>query len=104
MTAGRTSHALAAARAALHEFDGAHEQAARLFEEAAVGWEAWGFVLGRGEALLGAGRCLLAIGRTDAGRERLTDARAIFAGLSAQPLLARVDALLGDAPLEAARI
>jgi hypothetical protein len=51
--------------------------------------------LERARALLGAGRCLLALGRPE-GRGRLQDARAALAALGAEPLLAEADAALGD--------
>src|SRR5438093_198688 len=67
LTAGRTGHALVGARAVLAEADGDPEAALPLFEEAAKRWAEYGYVLGRGLALLGSARCLLALGRrTDA--------------------------------------
>jgi tetratricopeptide (TPR) repeat protein len=99
--AGRTGHALVGARAALAEADGDPEAALPLFEEAAKRWAEYGYVLGRGLALLGSARCLLALGRGTDAIPVLQQARDIFLGLEAAPLLADVDALLGDQPAAA---
>jgi hypothetical protein len=72
-----------------------------LFEEAAKRRGEYGFVFGRGLALLGSARCLLALrGRIDA-TPVLHEARDIFTALEAAPVLAQVDALLGDQPVAA---
>ncbi len=101
MTAGRAGHALVGARAVLAEADGDPEAALLLFEEAAKRWADYGFVFGRGLALLGSARCLLALGRTTEATPVLHQARDIFAELEAAPALAEVDALLGDQPAAA---
>jgi hypothetical protein len=51
----------------------------------------------RAHALLGRGRCLLAIGRSPEAIASLREAREIFASLDARPALAEVDGLLGGA-------
>jgi len=101
LTAGRTGHALVGARAVLAEADGDPEAALLLFEEAAKRWAEYGYVLGRGLALLGSARCLLALGRRTDATPVLRQARDIFAALEAAPALAEVDALLGDQPAAA---
>jgi class 3 adenylate cyclase/tetratricopeptide (TPR) repeat protein len=101
MTAGRAGHSLVGARAVLAEAEGNPEAALPLFEEAAKRWAEYGFVFGRALALLGSARCLLALGRTTDATPVLHEARDIFAGLEAAPLLADVDALLGDQPAAA---
>ena len=101
MTAGRAGHALVGARAALAEADGDPEAALLLFEEAAKRWADYGFVFGRGLALLGSARCLLALGRRTDAAPVLQQARDIFASLEAAPSVAEVDALLGDQPAAA---
>jgi hypothetical protein len=101
LTAGRVGHALVAARAVLAEADGDPEAAVPLFEQAAERWAEYGSVLGRGLALLGSARCLLALGRRTDAEPVLREAREIFAGLGAAPALAEVDALLGDQPAAA---
>ena len=50
----------------------------------------------RAHALLGKGRCLLRLGSEDA-RQPLLEARTLFAGLGAEPLVAQTDALVHHA-------
>jgi class 3 adenylate cyclase/tetratricopeptide (TPR) repeat protein len=90
----RNQHGLLTARAALAEADGALEEAAQGYDEAAVRWAGYGHQLERARALLGAGRCLLAVGRPE-GQVRLQSARSLLATLDARPLLAEADAALG---------
>jgi len=101
MTAGRAGHSLVGARALLAEAEGNPEAALPLFEEAATRWAEYGYVLGRGLALLGSARCLLGLGRRTDATPVLHEARDIFAALAAAPTLAEVDALLGDQPAAA---
>jgi hypothetical protein len=101
MTVGRAGHSLVGARAVLAEADGDPEAALLLFEEAARRWGEYGFVFGRGLALLGSARCLLALGRRTEATPVLHQARDIFAAVEAAPALAEVDALLGDQPAAA---
>ena len=56
-------HALCAARAQLAEHAGDHAGAATLYAEAAARWQEFGNVPEHAYALLGQGRCLLALGR-----------------------------------------
>jgi len=101
MTAGRAGHSLVGARAVLAEADGDPKAGLLLFEEAAKRWAEYGYVFGRGLALLGSARCLLALGRRTDATPVLHEARDIFAALEAAPVLAEVDALLGDQPVAA---
>ena len=101
ITTGRVGHSLVGARAVLAEADGDPKAALLLFDEAAKRWGEYGFVFGRGLALLGSARCLLALGRRTEAAPVLHQARDIFAGLDAAPALAEVDALLGDQPAAA---
>jgi hypothetical protein len=55
-------HALTASRAQLTEAAGDHTQAASLYAEAAERWQEFGNVPERAYALLGQGRCLVALG------------------------------------------
>ncbi|HEX9312332.1 MAG TPA: adenylate/guanylate cyclase domain-containing protein [Actinomycetota bacterium] len=87
-------HALCAAGAILAEADGRHEEAAERYAEAAERWDGFGVVPERAHALLGEGRCLLALGRSDRAAAPLREAREIFARLRAGPALAEVDSLL----------
>jgi hypothetical protein len=73
------------ARASLAEGTGATEDAGRMFEEAALGWEGYGHVLETGLALLGAGRCLAKLGRPEAN-DWLGRGRTVFDGLGASEL------------------
>ncbi len=91
----RNRYGLLSARAALAEADGALEEAALRYDEAAARWAGYGHQLERARALLGAGRCLLALGRPE-GRRRLEDAQPVLAALNAVPLLDEIDAALGD--------
>jgi predicted ATPase/class 3 adenylate cyclase len=88
---GRPAHALIAARAVLAEGKGDLQIALDLYEEAARGWSDYGNVPGRADALFGAGRCLLALGRASAATSRLHEAREVFQGLGADPAVKRVD-------------
>ena len=85
----------------LAEADGDPEAALPLFEEAAKRWAEYGYVLGRGLALPGSARCLLALGRRTDAIQVLQQARDIFAALEAAPALAEADSLLGDQPAAA---
>jgi len=90
-------HARCAAGAVLTEARGQLADAAGRHGEAADRWRRFGVVPERAHALLGGqGRCLAALGHPDAG-EPLRQARQVFAGLRAQPLVAEADALLGRA-------
>jgi hypothetical protein len=85
-----------AARAVLAEARGEPRDAAGRYAEAADGWKAYGHVLEHGRALLGLGRCRLAVGEPDT-EQSLVEARQLFARLQATPLLAETDRLLGQA-------
>jgi len=92
-----TEHALVAAGAALAEARGAHQPAADAYVGAAERWERFGVVPEQGLALLGQGRCLLALGRPADATHALRTAREIFHMLKAAPALAETDALLQQA-------
>jgi class 3 adenylate cyclase len=86
-------HAVCAARAQLAEAAGDRAEAATLYAGAAARWQEFGNVPERAHALLGHGRCLLALG--DAGAEQpLREARDLFASMGYQPALAETEALL----------
>jgi class 3 adenylate cyclase/tetratricopeptide (TPR) repeat protein len=86
-------HSLAACRAQLAEATGDPADAATLYADAAQGWEKFGNVPERAYALLGQGRCLLALG--DASAEApLTEARDLFASMGYKPALAETEKLL----------
>jgi class 3 adenylate cyclase/tetratricopeptide (TPR) repeat protein len=92
----RQRHSVLAARAVGAEARGKLEEAAALYGEAAAAWEDFGHPLEHGQALLGLGRCRLALGRADANGA-LAAARELFARLDAGPLVAETDDLLTEA-------
>jgi class 3 adenylate cyclase/tetratricopeptide (TPR) repeat protein len=88
-------HAGALARAQLAEAAGRHADAALLYQEAAERWGAFGSVPERAYALLGNGRCLVAIGQP-AAEVPLTEARELFASMGYKPALAETEKLLAE--------
>jgi class 3 adenylate cyclase/tetratricopeptide (TPR) repeat protein len=88
-------HMLSSARAQLREA-GDPSAAARLYEEAAEDWEGFGHVPERAYALLGRGRCLVALDDPAAGGP-LAEARELFASMGYKPALAETEALLDQA-------
>ena len=94
-----TRHAVAGARALVRESHGEHEAAASAFADAAARWREFEMPYEEAQALLGQGRCLVALGRAPEAAAPLAAAREIFARLGAKPALAKTDALLGQAGL-----
>jgi len=86
-------HGLCAAGAQLAEHAGNLVEAASLYAEAAGRWHEFGNVPERAYALLGRGRCLRALGQTEA-TEPLREARELFASMGYAPALAETEALL----------
>jgi tetratricopeptide (TPR) repeat protein len=84
-------------RAILAEANGNHTEAASLYERAAHAWESYSCVVERAYALLGLGRCRLALGQSLEAAEPLQSARATFGRLGARLLVAETDALLTEA-------
>ena len=74
------------ARATLDEALEHHEIAARGYQDAVRGWTEFGHVLETGMALLGAGRCLGRLGRSES-EDHVRRAREIFVGLRAELLV-----------------
>ena len=75
----------------------AHEDrgmAADAFAEASLRWKAFGVPYEEAHALLGQGRCLVALGRAPEAAAPLAEAREIFARLGAKPALAETDELM----------
>jgi class 3 adenylate cyclase/tetratricopeptide (TPR) repeat protein len=93
----RDGNSTIAATAALAELDGDLEAAVDGYDDAAERWAAFPHVLQHGLSSLGAGRCLLELGRSSEAGERLRAAREVFGGLGAAPLVAEADGLLGRA-------
>ena len=88
-------HAFCAARAQLAEADGDHARAAALYEEAAARWQGFGDVPERAYALLGRGRCLLALA-DPAAEQPLRQAAELFDSMSYRPALAETEALIAQ--------
>jgi hypothetical protein len=86
-------HARCAARASLAEYNDELAEAARLYAEAGLRWQGFGNVPESAHALLGQGRCLVALA-ADAG-EPLRQAQGLFASLGYEGARLETEALLG---------
>jgi tetratricopeptide (TPR) repeat protein len=95
--AARHRHSVLTARAVLAEARGRLEEAGALHAEASERWADYGFALERGQAALGAGRCLVALDRGPEAVGWLDQARSTFGALGARPLAAEADRFLGHA-------
>jgi hypothetical protein len=93
----RLRYALMSARGLLKEQKGELATAAILFADAAAGWERFQTPWEHAQALLGQGRCLIALRRVDEAASALRRGREIFAQLGAKPALADAEELLGAA-------
>lgn len=93
----RTRLFQATSGALLTEARGLPSEALALCLEASDGWSAFGHRLETAFAEMGAGRCLLALGRSDEARRHLHEAREIFDSLGAIPLIEQTDDLLARA-------
>ena len=89
-------------RAIVAEATGDLERAAELYAWAAVGWGEYRFGLECARVSLGAGRCLLRLGREQEAVQLLTEARRLLQPLGARPLLDEVQTLLGTTSLQPA--
>ncbi len=89
-------HAIVAAQALVSEAGEEYETAASGFADAAARWHDFGVPYEEGQALLGQGRCLAALGRASEATAPLNVAHEIFARLGAKPALVEVDRLLDD--------
>ena len=97
-------HILATADALLAEHAGEHEAAAAGFAGAASRWHDFGVPYEEAQALLGQGRCLVALDRAPEAAAPLAAAREIFARLGAKPAMAETEAVLatlGVSPADA---
>lgn len=91
-----SQHALVTARALLAEHHGQHAQAAGLFADAASRWQQFHMPWEHAQALLGHGRCLLALGQPADASQTLRTAREILATLGAGPACNDTDRLLAQ--------
>jgi hypothetical protein len=96
-----TENALSACRAQLVEGIGDHARAGPLYGEAASRWQEFGNVPERAYALLGQGRCLAALGKSEA-EAPLREARELFTSMGYKRALAEADALLTQGEAAAA--
>jgi class 3 adenylate cyclase/tetratricopeptide (TPR) repeat protein len=87
-------HVLVAARAVFAEDRSDHDEASELFFQAAQRWKGFEMPWEEGQALLGRGRCLIALGRAPEARDSLRAARDLFTPLRAVPAIAEVDSCL----------
>jgi hypothetical protein len=90
-------HCLTATTALLAEHRGQYADAAEAFARAAWRWELFETPWELAHALLGKGRCLLALGRPSEATAPIHDAGRVFLSLGAKPALVEVDALLAQA-------
>jgi class 3 adenylate cyclase/tetratricopeptide (TPR) repeat protein len=90
-------HALITARALLAEHHGQRAQAAALFADAASRWQQFHMPWEQAQALLGHGRCLLALAQPDGASRPLRTARDILTALGARPAINETDRLLAQA-------
>jgi hypothetical protein len=86
-------HARCTARAQLAEHSGEHAQAAAHYAEAAGRWKMFGNVPERAYALLGHGRCLVALGQPGA-EHPFHEARTLFASMGYKPALEETEVLI----------
>lgn len=93
----REEHALLTARAVLAEARGDTAAAVELYVDAARRWADFATPVEEAYAQLGAGRCLLTLGRKAEARTALERARSLWTDLKAAPRLAETDALLEGA-------
>ena len=84
-------HARVAVAAIIAEEHGDLEEAARQYRDAADGWRNFAIVPEAGFAAFGEGRCLARLGRSSDAARSLDQARSIFTGLGAMPLVDAVD-------------
>ena len=89
---------MATVSALVAEARGKYAEAAPAFGTAASGWHDFDVPYEEGHALLGRGRCLVALGRASEAAAPLGAARDIFARLAAKPALAETDKLMQKVP------
>jgi len=97
---GRLS--ITTARAVVAEGRGRSDEAAEAYAGAARGWQAYGFPLEHGRALLGGARVTLAAGHaheTEGAVRSLSTSLDVLRALGATPLVAEVDRMLGSVSL-----
>ena len=91
-----SQHARVAAQAALAEARGDHQAALDGYREAAGRWHSFTDVVEEAFALLGFGRCLIALDRPDEAAPVLETARDMFAKMGARPAHSEAESLLAS--------
>jgi hypothetical protein len=86
-----------ASRAEVSEAKGEHAAALAAFEGVAKAWDGLGHVFHRGLALLGAARCLIALGRAPDAVSQALAATAVFDSLGAGWLAAEAAQVIAEA-------
>ena len=86
-----------ASQAEVSEAKGEHAEALAAFDSVAEAWDALGHVFHRALALLGAARCLIALGRAPDAVPRALAAKAVFDSLGAGWLAAEAAAIVAEA-------
>lgn len=89
-------HVLTTMDALLAKAHGEDQAAAAGFADAAARWRAFGMPYEEAQALLGQGRCLVALGRAPEAAPVLGQAREIFVRLGAKPALEETEKLLAQ--------
>ena len=87
-------HVMATVGGLLAESRGEHEAGAAAYAAATSGWREFGVPYEEAQALLGRGRCLVALGRAPEAVPALKQAHEIFLRLGAKPALAEIDRVL----------
>ncbi len=93
---GRSANIVVCGRAMIAETEGRFEEALAGYRDAADRWVAYGSIPEQGLALIGQGRCLIALGRGAEATEPLLAARELFTPLGAARALTEVDDLLAQ--------
>jgi tetratricopeptide (TPR) repeat protein len=97
-TSARSRHVALSGEALLAEAGVDLGTAVAGYGRAERAWREFGNVFELGQALLGRGRCLIALGGAEEAREPLEAAREVFESLRARPLIEETDGLLGSVP------
>ena len=93
-SARRVALSVLTSEAVVAEARGDVEGALLRYREAALGWGEYRFSLECGRSTIGAGRCLLALGRDAEAVQALTEAKRLLRALGARLFVAEADALL----------
>lgn len=91
-----SQHARVAAQAVLAEARGDHRAALDGYTEAADRWHSFTDAVEEAFALMGCGRCLIALGRPDEAVPVLETSRHMFATMGARPALSEAESLLAS--------